>query len=253
MTDTLKILFRDEHMVAVHKPPGLLVHRTGLERGETRFALQILHAQLGAVVWPVHRLDRGTSGVLLFALDRETLTMLSRSFEQNAVDKTYLAVVRGWPAEHGVIDYALSRQYDDPADIPDNGPAPPQEAVTEYERLATVELPVALDRYATSRYALLRVHPKTGRRHQIRRHLKHIAHPVIGDATHGKGNHNRMFQERFGCHRMLLACLSIQLKHPYTGQSLLLQTDLDDDFQATLRALLWHWSPDSGQDCIAGR
>lgn len=233
----LDILYRDEHLIAIHKPAGLLVHRSEIDRRETRFAIQLLRDQIGQKVWPVHRLDRGTSGVLLFALTPEALTAASKAFEHEQVAKTYLAVVRGWPPESGVIDYALSRQYDKHEQRPDHDIGEAQAAVTHYERLATVELPIMVDRYPTSRYALLRLHPQTGRRHQLRRHLKHIAHPIIGDATHGKGIHNRMFAERFDSTRLLLACMSMSLRHPVSGKHLLLSTQLDPDFSNTLSHL----------------
>lgn len=234
----LPILYRDEHLVAIHKPAGLLVHRTDLDRHETRFAVQILRDQIGARVWPAHRLDRGTSGLLLFALDGDTAARLGRQFEAGAVAKTYLAVVRGHPPEAGSIDHPLARQVDDRETGPDQ-PGEAQPALTRYRRLASVELPVAVDRYPTSRYALLRLHPETGRRHQLRRHLKHIAHPIIGDATYGKGRHNRMFAERLGCHRLLLASTGLALIHPASGQPLVLAAPLEADFQALLAALGW--------------
>lgn len=246
MEDTLPIVYRDEHLIAVHKPSGLLVHRTVLDRHETRFAVQILRNQIGQHVHPVHRLDRGTSGVLLFALDREIGRSVSAQFESQQVDKTYLAVVRGHPDEAGVIDHPLSRQFDDyefraPATV---GAA--QSAVTRYRRLGIAELPYRVDRYPTSRYALLELTPETGRRHQIRRHLKHIAHPVIGDATYGKGRHNRLFQELFGCHRLLLACLRMRIRHPVSGELLTLTAPLADDFASLLPKL--GWAPQTGQD-----
>lgn len=234
----LPILYRDEHLIAIHKPAGLLVHRTDLDRHETCFAVQILRDQLGVRVWPAHRLDRGTSGVLLFALDGETAARLGRQFEAGAVAKTYLAVVRGHPPESGRIDHPLARRLDDRETGPDQ-PGEPQPALTHYRRLASVELPVAVDRYPTSRYALLRLEPETGRRHQLRRHLKHIAHPIIGDATYGKGRHNRMFAERFGCRRLLLACTRLALSHPVGGQALVLEAPLEADFQGLLAALGW--------------
>lgn len=232
----LTILYRDEHLIAIHKPAGLMVHRSELDRHEIRFAIQLLREQIGQMVWPVHRLDRGTSGLLLFALTREALIAASRAFEAGEVAKTYLAVVRGWPDAHGRITHPLVRQYDpyERRVRDDQGEA--QSALTLYERLATVEIPVAVDRYPSSRYALLRLHPETGRHHQIRRHLKHIAHPIIGDATHGKGNHNRMFQQHFGSKRLLLACVAMHMAHPITGVPLPLETRLDDDFMAVLAA-----------------
>ncbi|PLK47194.1 pseudouridine synthase [Uliginosibacterium sp. TH139] len=228
----LDILYRDEHLIAINKPAKLLVHRSEIDRHETRFAIQLLRDQIGRMVWPVHRLDRGTSGVLLFALDRDTLALAGQAFERNEVEKEYLAVVRGWPEAQGVIDHPLTRQYDPYESRPEEEPA--QEACTRFERLATVELPFAVDRYPASRYALLRLFPETGRRHQIRRHLKHIAHPIIGDATHGKGVHNRFFTTQFGSERMLLACTHLRLPHPLSQHTLDLEAPLDPAFSAVL-------------------
>ena len=239
MTEELNVLYRDESLIAIHKPSGLLVHRTQLDRHETRFAVQLLRDQIGQHVHPVHRLDRGTSGVLLFALDREISRLLGAQFETQHIDKTYLAIVRGHPDETGYIDHRLTRQYDDYEFRPPDTTAPVQDAVTQYRRLAVTELPHALDRYPSSRYALLELKPKTGRRHQLRRHLKYISHPIIGDATYGKGNHNRLFQELFGCHRLLLACLEMRITHPVSGEALMLTAPLAQDFASVVEALGW--------------
>ncbi len=239
MRETLPVLYRDEALIAVHKPSGLLVHRSALDRHETRFAVQIVRDQVGQHVYPAHRLDRGTSGVLLFALDRDVARQLGEQFQTQQIDKTYLAIVRGYPDETGAIDHPLTRQYDDYEFRAADATAEAQTALTRYRRLATVELPYAVDRYPTSRYALLELSPETGRRHQIRRHLKHIAHPIIGDATYGKGRHNRLFQERFGCRRMLLACTALRLTHPVTGQPFTLAAPLADDFASVIAALGW--------------
>ena len=239
MKETLPILYRDEALIAVHKPSGLLVHRSELDRHETRFAVQIVRDQIGQHVYPAHRLDRGTSGILLFALDRDIARQLGEQFQTQQIDKTYLAVVRGHPDEAGCIDHPLTRQYDAYEFRAANATAEAQAALTRYRRLATVELPYAVDRYPTSRYTLLELKPETGRRHQIRRHLKHIAHPIIGDATYGKGRHNRFFQERFGCHRLLLACTRMRLTHPLNGQPLTLNAPLANDFAAVIAALGW--------------
>lgn len=243
MKEELPVLYRDEQMIAVHKPSGLLVHRTVLDRHETRFAVQIVRDQIGRYVHPVHRLDRGTSGVLLFALERDIGRLLSTQFETQQVDKTYLAVVRGYPDEAGSIDHALTREYDDYEFRDPQTVGEAQSALTRYRRLATVELPYQVDRYPTSRYALLELKPETGRRHQLRRHLKHLAHPIIGDATYGKGRHNRLFQELFGCRRLLLACLTMRLAHPVSGNPLTLAAPLAKDFSSVLDALGWQVPP----------
>ena len=239
-TSALGIVHRDDWLCAIHKPSGLLVHRTTLDRDETRFAVQILRDQIGCRVHPAHRLDRGTSGVLLFALDRDVARLLGAQFEMGIVVKRYLAVVRGHPPEEGTIDHPLARQLDDYEQPPPAGAvAGPQRAVTRYRRLAITELPHAVDRYPTSRYALLEVVPETGRRHQIRRHLKHVAHPVIGDATYGKGRHNRLFAQLFGSDRLLLACVELRLTHPVTGAPLALRAPLAQDFAHVAVALGW--------------
>lgn len=213
----LQILFRDDYLAAVHKPPGLLVHRTGLDAGETRFALQLLRDQLGQPVWPVHRLDKGTSGVLLFALDAVTARTLGQAFEAgDGLHKTYQAVVRGWPSDEGLIDHPLRRMPDDMRTEREEV----QDAVTRYRTLERYELPLADGRFATTRCALLELQPLTGRRHQLRRHCKHMAHPIVGDATHGKGPLNRAAAEHLGEQRLWLHASSLALTHPVTGAAL---------------------------------
>ena len=237
----LDILYRDDFLVAINKPAGLLVHRSDIDRHETRFAVQLLRDQIGQRVHPLHRLDKGTSGVLLFALDSASAREVGGQFERNEIGKRYLAIVRGWPPEAGVIDHALSRQFDDYGrKFSADSPTEALPAVTGYRRLATVELPDAVDRYPTARYALVELLPKTGRQHQLRRHLKHIAHPIIGDATWGKGIHNRFFQQRFGCGRLLLACTGIELRHPQDGRILSITARPGDDFASVVGALGWN-------------
>jgi len=237
----LDILYRDDFLVAINKPVGLLVHRSDIDRHETRFAVQLLRDQIGQRVHPLHRLDKGTSGVLLFALDAASAREVGGQFERNEIRKRYLAIVRGWPPDAGVIDHPLSRQFDEYGRKFSPGSAPePLPAVTGYRRLATVELPEAVDRYPTARYALVELAPTTGRQHQLRRHLKYIAHPIIGDATWGKGIHNRFFQQRFGCGRLLLACTRLELRHPQDGRVLSIVAPLEHSFASVVLALGWN-------------
>ena len=236
-SESLPIIYRDDSLIAIHKPAGLLVHRSVLDRHETRFALQMLRDQIGQLVYPVHRIDKGTSGLLLFALDREVGRLLSSQFERGEVDKRYIAVVRGYPPESGDIDHPLTRMADEHAGIAASAAAQP--AQTRYRRLATVELPYRVDRYPSSRYALVELEPLTGRWHQLRRHMKHIAHPIVGDATHGKGRHNRLFQQLFGHPRLLLAATEMQFTHPASGQALRLRTGLAEDFAEVIGQLGW--------------
>lgn len=219
---TLELLYRDEHLVAIHKPAGLLVHRTQLAAGEELAALQLLRDQLGQPVWPVHRLDRGTSGLLLFALSAEAASRLGAMFEAGQMDKRYLALVRGWPAaDEGRVDHPLAR---DP-ELPSAG-QPMLEAQTRWRVLARLEWPVSTQAgFAGTRVAVLEAEPLQGRRHQIRRHLKHMAHPIIGDATHGKGPLNRTLAAYLGRQRLWLHAERLALRHPFTGQDLALHCE----------------------------
>ncbi len=235
----LPILYRDEYIVVIDKPPGLLVHRSEIDRHETRFAIQILRDQIGQRVWAAHRLDRGTSGVLLFGLSAEIASQLGRQFESGTVYKRYCAVVRGHPKAEGEINHPLTRQRDRREFKGENSSTEAQPALTRYRKLAEIELPVPVDRYPCSRYALLELEPLTGRRHQLRRHLKHIAHPIIGDATHGKGNHNRFFAEELACRRLLLACLELGFEHPVSRQAIRIKAPLSGEFAALLQRFGW--------------
>ena len=238
----LEVLFRDDQLVAVHKPSGLLVHRTKLDAGERRWLLQLLRAQLRRRVYPVHRLDKGASGVMLFALQREVASALGELVRGCRLHRTYVAVVRGLPPEAGEIDHPLAKRLD-PAEL--RGDArekprrPPRPTLTRYRRLATAELPHRVDRYPTSRYSLLELQPLTGRRHQLRRHLHHLSHPIIGDSSYGTGRHNRLFTQLFGCRRLLLACVELRFDHPLTGAPVTVTAPLADDLAPVLDGLGW--------------
>jgi tRNA pseudouridine65 synthase len=231
----LPIVFRDEHLVVIDKPPGLLVHRSEVDRRETRFAVQLLRDQLSRRVSPVHRLDRGTSGLLVFAFEAPVAAALAAQFAQRGVSKRYLAVVRGTPPEEMLIDHPLAP----PADPYAQRGGAPQPARTQLRRLATAEIPVCVDRYPSSRYSLLELTPETGRRHQLRRHLKHVAHPIVGDATYGVGRHNRMFAERYGVSRLLLAAVGLAFVHPVSAAPVRLATRPGEDFERLAQALGW--------------
>ncbi|SFR57766.1 tRNA pseudouridine65 synthase [Marinobacter gudaonensis] len=233
MTNPLTLLYRDEHLLVVHKPAGLLVHRSPIDRHETEFALQYARALNGGEhVYPVHRLDRPTSGVLVFARDSDTARRLGLAMMAGSVRKTYLAMVRGWPPSRGEIDYPLREE---PEDRRLKGlEQPVREAITRYRTLATTEIPVAIEKYPSSRYAVVALYPETGRKHQLRRHMKHIHHPIIGDANHGRGRHNRYFAERFGQGRLMLAATAIAFDHPVSGESVVVQAKPEASFMEVL-------------------
>jgi tRNA pseudouridine65 synthase len=210
----LPTLHQDDFLLAVGKPAGLAVHRGAAQ--DRIFALQIVRDRAGRHVHAVHRLDRATSGVLLFAFNPEIVRRMQERFDAGAVAKRYLALVRGIPPESGVIDHPIPRDVD--------GPRVP--AVTEFRRLAIFE-----------RYALVEARPRTGRRHQIRRHLKHISHPLIGDVRYGKGEHNRLFRERFGLHRLALHARELAFEHPETGEALRIVAPVPEDLAGPLRVM----------------
>lgn len=224
----LEILYQDSDYIAVNKPSGMLVHRTSLAAHESVAALQVLRNQIGHMVYPVHRLDRATSGVLIFAFSSANAQALGQVFSEKRVVKKYLAVVRGKAPTSCVIDHPLTRE---------NKPA--QDAVTDMETLATVELPYQVDRYPSSRYSLVRAMPRTGRTHQVRRHLRHINCPIIGDVNHGVGKHNRFFREQFQNTRLLLACTEIAFQHPSTNTPVTIKAPLATDFKGVLEKLGW--------------
>lgn len=227
-------IYRDAFLVAVHKPPGLLVHRTGIAAEATDFALQQARDLYGCHVYPVHRLDRATSGILLLALDPETASLLGKAFQAHEVEKRYLAVVRGWPPEKGAVDRPLRKVR---MSRKKAAPAEPQPARTRYRRLATAELPVTISGYPTTRLALVEAIPETGRTHQIRRHLKSIDHPIVGDTNYGDSRYNRYFREAFASHRLLLAATHLRFLHPHNGQPLALHCPPDPAFQNVLNPL----------------
>lgn len=233
----LDILYRDDYFVAIHKPAGLLVHRSGIDRHETRFALQLLRDQIGQRVYPVHRLDKPTSGPLLFALDPLAARLLTQVFTEQQVDKTYLALVRGYTDLQGIIDYPLKEELDKITDRKANPDKAAQTAMTHYQRLAQVELPFPVGRYRSCRYSLLKITPKSGRKHQIRRHMKHIFHPIVGDTTHGDGKHNQFFRSHFNCWRLLLAATELAFQHPLTQQPVRIVAPLAGDFFSLLQQL----------------
>jgi tRNA pseudouridine65 synthase len=225
----LSIIYQDEHLVAINKPSGLLVHRSMLDKHETQFAVQLLRDQIGQHVFPVHRLDRPTSGVMVFALSADIAGKLGEQFATQLIEKTYLAIVRGYIADEGKIDYALKEKLDKIADKMVKEGKSAQHAVTLFKRLDKFELPFAVSKYASARYSLVQLAPKTGRKHQLRRHLAHINHPIVGDVAHGDGKHNSFVRQQFHFHQLALTCKSMLITHPVSEVPLYLRCELDTD------------------------
>lgn len=225
----LEIVYQDEYLIAINKPHGLLVHRSSIARDAKEFALQLLKAQIGKYVSPVHRLDRKTSGVLLFALDKEVEVAMHQQFMKGEVQKEYLAIVRGYSPDQMEIDYPLMKE---------NGMM--QEAFTEFKTLERAELEIPLGKHATSRYSLIEAKPTTGRMHQLRKHFAHIFHPIIGDRKHGCNKQNRFFKEQWDMTTMLLHASSLQFKHPITEQDIRILAPVQDEFKRVMKLMDWN-------------
>ncbi|MCU7984945.1 tRNA pseudouridine(65) synthase TruC [Shewanella oncorhynchi] len=235
----IEILYEDEHLVAIHKPAGLLVHRSYLARRERFFAMQLTRDLVGCHVFPVHRLDRPTSGVLLFAKSSEVANALCEQFASHTIEKQYLALVRGNMHESGILDYALKVELDELGDKNADPNKAAQEAVTAYEPLLNTEIPYQSGRYPTSRFALVRLSPKTGRKHQLRRHMAHLRHPIVGDTTHGDGKQNAFFREHFGINRLWLIAKKLTFTHPITQTRLSIETELESEWETVFAELGW--------------
>lgn len=250
------VLHRSPRFIAVDKPAGLAVHRA---RGVHDALLQRVRDHIGGWIYPVHRLDRATAGVVLFGLDPEAARALSELFASGRVSKHYQAVVRGYTPDHEIIDAPLadeeprgevarevqagrSREQEDlervraeDRDVSEHDPRRP--AITEFRTLERVELPFAVGRYATARYSFIEALPRTGRTHQIRRHLAHIRHPILGDVRHGDGHHNRALREHFGARRLFLFARALAFDDPWTGTRVTIHAPLDDEAARVLHAM----------------
>jgi tRNA pseudouridine65 synthase len=224
----LEIIYRDEHLIAINKPHDLLVHRSSIAADVEEFAMQILRDQIGAKVYPAHRIDRKTGGVLLFALSKEVEKAMQQQFMNNQVHKLYLAIVRGHTPDSGEIDYPLRKE---------NGTL--QDAFTAYRTLQRAELPVPLGKHETSRYSLVEAEPTTGRMHQLRKHFAHIFHPIIGDRTHGCNKQNKLFKEKWEMTTMLLHASQLSFAHPLTNEPVTINAELQSKFLAVMRVMGW--------------
>lgn len=237
----IQILYEDQNYVAIHKTAGLLVHPTKLDSHEKITAVQILRQQLQKQIFPVHRLDKPTSGVMIFALNSNAAERLASQFRENQVQKKYIALVRGHLKQEHLLDYPLKEELDMISDKNSNQNRPAQQAQTLLMPIEQVEIPVMVDRYPTTRYSLVFAFPKTGRKHQIRRHLRHLNHPIIGDVAHGCGEHNKYFENRFKKRRLFLSCLQMTFFHFDLNQSITVRSDICQDFREVIQDLGFHY------------
>lgn len=233
----LTILYQDEYLVAIDKPAGLFVHRSFMDKNEIYFALQLLRDQIGRYVYPLHRLDRPTSGVLLFALDENTARLMGEYFTEKRIVKTYFALTRGHLLNSGLVDHPLKEKLDKIGDKGVNPDKPAQEAQTFYQSIFTSALAIPLGKYDSVRYSLIKLLPKTGRRHQIRRHLAHLRYPIIGDINYGDNKQNPFFYHHFGFKRLMLIAKSLEFLHPITGKEIFIEADFDQQWLAVFKTL----------------
>ncbi|MBL0709945.1 MAG: tRNA pseudouridine(65) synthase TruC [Colwellia sp.] len=267
----LTILYQDDYLVAVDKPTGLFVHRSFMDKDEIYFALQLVRDQVGKYVYPVHRLDRPTSGVLLFALTKEVAQKLNEAFANKShaaselshqsnsgvnsrltnklnnnelvtLTKTYYALVRGYlpiTKQRELIDYSLKEKLDKLGDKYVSRDKAPQSAQTYYQVLKQASLPIALGKFDSVRYSLVKLEPITGRRHQIRRHLAHLRHPIIGDINYGDNKQNPFFEQHFGFKRLMLIAKSLSFIHPVTNKLITINAEFDQQWQSAFNELKW--------------
>ena len=235
----LTILYQDEYLVAVDKPAGLFVHRSYMDRHEKYFALQLVRDLVGQYVYPVHRLDRPTSGVLLFALNEDVAREMGRQFTEKEIQKTYFALVRGHLSGEGVVNYALKEKLDKYGDKNVSRDKPAQLAKTHYQAIDSATLAIPLGKYDSVRYSMIKLMPYTGRRHQIRRHLAHLRHPIIGDINYGDNKQNPFFCEHFGFKRLMLMAKKLTFKHPVTNQQLSIEAEFDQQWLNVFDKLSW--------------
>ncbi len=235
----LTILYQDEHLVAVDKPAGLFVHRSFMDKDEIYFALQLVRDLVGQYVYPLHRLDRPTSGVLLFALSEDVARIMGQAFTDKTIRKTYYALTRGHIGNDGVVDYPLKEKLDKIGDKYANQDKEAQTAVTYYHSMLHATLPISLGRYDSVRYTLVKLLPVTGRRHQIRRHLAHLRHPIIGDINYGDNKQNPFFIQHFGFKRLMLIAKSLSFYHPISNDIINITCDFDKQWQSTFKQLSW--------------
>jgi len=224
----LDIIYQDEYLVAINKPHGLVVHRSDYIGDADVFAVQELRNQIGQLVYPCHRIDRKTSGVLLFALASEVNALMHKQFAENKVKKKYLAIVRGYTDDSGWIDYPLT-----------NEKGKVQEAITGYSTLKRAELDIPSGNFKTSRYSLVEAYPQTGRLHQIRKHFAHIFHPIIGDRPHGCNKQNKLFKNKFEMSTMMLHAAEIVFNHPVTEKEVTIQANIYSQFNRMLNLMGW--------------
>lgn len=226
----INIIYEDEYMIVVNKPNNFLIHQSHYARNINEpTLLEFLHEQLGYQIYPAHRLDRKTSGIILLAKEKEFVKEFQALFTTNDIIKTYYAIVRGFSKTSGTIDSPVKND--------DTGVY--KDAVTNYKTINNIALDIPVRPYDGSRYSLMKLTPSTGRMHQLRKHLNKISHPIVGDYKYGDRFHNRMFETEFNCKYLFLHAYSISFIHPITNQQMNLTADFPTDWEMLFKKFDW--------------
>lgn len=230
--DHIDIIYEDEYFVAINKPNNFLVHQSHYARNIIEpTLLDVLKIQLTYPLYPLHRLDRKTSGMLLLLKNKQYVSQFQKLFTTNNITKTYFAIVRGFSNPSGKIDSPVKN---DDTSIYKN-------ALTHYKTINTIELNIPVYPYEKSRYSLMKLAPETGRMHQLRKHLNKISHPIVGDYKYGDRFHNRMFEDNFNCNYLFLHASNIAFVHPITKQSILLKAKFPADWNKIFSTFNWEY------------
>lgn len=227
----LDLNYEDEYVIAVNKPNNVLVHHAKHSRNvsDELSLLQIIENQLNYKVYPIHRLDRKTSGIILLAKQKKFVSEFQALFTENSIQKTYYGIVRGFSPETKTIDSPVKGRD---AKIH-------KEALTNLKTLNNITLEIPVKPYDTSRYSLVELSPKTGRMHQLRVHMNKISHPLLGDPKYGDKNHNLMFEMQFNCSKLFLHAGKLKFQHPFSKEALNLNANFPEDWIMLFHKFSW--------------
>lgn len=227
----LEVIFEDEYIICVNKPNNVLVHHAHHSRNvaDEDSLLQLIFNHKKIKVYPIHRLDRKTSGAILLAKNKEIVSKFQKLFTINEIQKTYFGVVRGFSPDSKIIN----------SPVKGRDAKVHKEALTYLKTLANIVLNIPVKPYDSSRYSLVELSPKTGRMHQLRVHSNKISHPLIGDPKYGDKNHNLMFENNFDMKNMFLHAGKLEFKHPFTLKSLSLNASFSDDWTELFEKFSW--------------
>lgn len=230
----IETVYEDEWLKVVNKPSNLIVHHSKYARNLDETSLcQLINenTESGNGIHPIHRLDRKTSGLIIFAKDKTVIPLFQNLFDQHNIQKTYIALVRGFVDDEGKLDFPIRADEDTIY----------KDAETHYKKIHQFELDIPVPPYSTARYSILKLCPKTGRMHQLRKHMNKFSHPIIGDPKYGNRHHNHMFIDRIGVSNLFLHAKSLAFIHPKTQKKIIINADFPDFWKETFTAFNIHY------------